>query len=464
MENALRPDHRPRGSTMRELLKTGLPIFIELVLVSLFVIVDMALLKPTGTTSIAAVGLTAEPMNLLEFAFWALQTAVVAMLSATFATREDEKTRRLFTAFMRLVVGATTALALVVGVFAPFFLRLFGAMDDTLPIAVSYFRIALIAFVFRRAYCAVADMLKALGVPKWSLWLSLLANAVNILFDILLINGVGPFPKLGAVGAAIATLIGCAVGLLVSVFIILRRLRQLDIHVSLGDWLAPAGAHIKAILHTALPMVGEKVMIRLGVFLSVRRIALIGTAAFATHRILITLQMFAFLGAEALATTMLIFASRAFAKQDEAEIRRYFKGALTCTLAFAFLSVAVFALFGKQLVGLYSDDPAVIAEGARTLLVICVFQPFQAVALLFAGTMRGCGLAKIPTVITTVGIVGIRPILVYALTPFFGVLGAWTAIAADEIFRLFALLPCRRRLWSAFRAPIPENAKEDALV
>lgn len=452
MGKLLQSARMPSGKDMRALLKTGLPIFLELLLVSLFVMVDMALLKPTGTTAIAAVGLTAEPMNLLEFAFWALQTAVVAMLSACFAGREDSKICRLFTAFMKLAVGMALLLAVVVGVFAPFFLRLFGAMDETLPIAVIYFRIALVAFVCRRTYCAVADMLKALGVPQWSLWLNLVANGVNIVFDVLLINGVGPFPKLGATGAAVATLIGCAVGLVLSVLIILHRLRQLDIHVKPSDWLAPARAQIVEILRTALPMVSEKVMIRLGVFLSIRRIALLGTTAFATYRILIALQMFAYLGAEALATTTMIFVAAAFSKRKEGEdeARRAFRGALFCTAAFALVCAAVFTLFGAQLVGLYSDDPAVIAEGARVLRVIAVFQPFQAVALLLAGAMRGCGLAKIPSVTTTLGIVVLRPILVYALTPFLGVLGAWLAIASDEIFRMIVLCVQRRRVWKTF--------------
>lgn len=435
---------------MRDLVKTGLPIFSELLFVSLFGMVDMALLKPTGTVTIAAVGLTAEPMNLMEFAFWALQTAAVATLSGLFAKREEGQIRRLATAVLKLIAGTVVVLAVVAALFAPAILRLFGAMGDTLPTAIVYFRITLAAFVFRRLYNAMADMLKALGVPQWSFWLNLMSNAVNIVFDILLIYGIGPFPRLGAAGAAIATLLGCMTGFAFAIFVFRHRLRQLGAGLTFADFKASTRKETKQILVAAAPMVSEKIMIRVGVFLAVRRVAMLGAASFATYRILISLQMFAYLGAEALATTVLIFASRAYAKKDADEAKRYFNGALICTLGFALVCVAAFILFGRPLVGLYSNDPTVVAEGARVLLVICAFQPFQAVALLHAGAMRSCGLAKIPTVVTTIGIVVIRPILVYSLTPVLGVMGAWLAIAIDEIFRMLVLLTCRGRLWRAF--------------
>lgn len=77
-----------KENVYRNLWRTGLPIFAELLLVSLFQMVDAAMLKPCGTISIAAVGLTAEPVNLLEFAFFALQTAVIARVAGLYAKRD----------------------------------------------------------------------------------------------------------------------------------------------------------------------------------------------------------------------------------------------------------------------------------------------------------------------------------------------------------------------------------------
>ncbi|HWR24508.1 MAG TPA: MATE family efflux transporter [Feifaniaceae bacterium] len=442
----------PDQTVFRELLRTGLPIFAELLLVSLFVMADMALLKPCGTVAIAAVGLTAEPVNLIEFAFFALQTAVIASTAGCFAKNETADIGRIFVAYLKLCTLAIIVIAVLAFLFAEPFLRLFGAREDTLPIAAAYLRVTLVALVFRRIYGAVTAVLKGIGSPQWSFLLNLLANAVNILFDVLLIYGIGPFPKLGPVGAAAATAIACLAGLVCSAFIARRKLRQFGIVLTARDWTSSSWNEIKNICRDTAPMLGEKIMVRVGVFLSVQRIALLGAAQFAVHRIVISLQYFSFLSAEAISTTVLIFASRAFAKRDREEARRYVSAALCCGTGLAVFFSCAYYFGASALMGLYSADERVISAGAEVLKMIAVFQPFQAVALIYAGAMRSCGYAKIPSLVTSVGIVVIRPALIYLMTPSLGVYGAWIAISCDEIFRMFVLLTQRKRLWLRYDA------------
>lgn len=435
-----------------ELLKTGLPIFAELLLVSLFIMADMALLKPCGTVAIAAVGLTAEPLNLLEFAFFAMQTAVIASTSGYFAKNEAPKIGRIFIAYFKLCTVAVVVIALIAGIFAEPFLRLFGAAEDTLPIAITYLRISLAALAFRRLYGAITSVLKGIGSPQWSFLINLLANALNIIFDALLIYGIGPFPEMGPIGAAVGTAVACLVGLFCSVFIAREKLRQINIALNIRDWLSSSWEEIRTICKDTAPMLGEKIMVRIGMFLSIQKIALLGTAAFATHRILISLQYFAFLSAEAISTTILIFTSQAYAKHDREEAQRYFSGALCYGLGLSALFGCIYLFGSSALMSLYSSDEQLVHAGAQVLKMIVLYQPFQAVALIYAGAMRSCGYARIPSIVTTIGIAVIRPALVYLLTPSLGVYGAWIAISCDEIFRMFALLTQRRRMWLKYNA------------
>ena len=151
-----------------DLWNTGLPIFAELFLVSLFQMVDTALLKPCGTVSIAAVGLTAEPVNLLEFAFFALQTAIIARTAGLYVKRDWPAVHRLLAAVLKLISGAALVLGVAFAVCAEPILRLFGADAQTLPIAAAYLRVTLIAFLFRRVYSGVASVLKGIGAPSWA--------------------------------------------------------------------------------------------------------------------------------------------------------------------------------------------------------------------------------------------------------------------------------------------------------
>lgn len=106
---------RPTAKTMREMLHIGAPIFAELFLVSLFVMVDTALLKPCGTTAIAAVGLTAEPINVLEFLFFAVQTAVIARMSRASAKQDQSQINGLIRGYLKLTLASAVLLAVLTG-------------------------------------------------------------------------------------------------------------------------------------------------------------------------------------------------------------------------------------------------------------------------------------------------------------------------------------------------------------
>lgn len=444
------PLSRPSRSQFSEVVRTGTPIFAELFLVSLFVMVDTALLKPCGTVAIASVGLTGEPINLIEFAFFALQTAVIAIMARTQAKGQQDKLGTLICGYLKLVFAAIIGVSLVTAVFARPYLGLFGGGEEMFPIAIPYFRVTLIAVILRRLSGAMTDVLKALGRPQWSFVLNLMANAINIIFDILLINGYGPFPRLGAVGAAVATVIGCAVGLTGACVVLFGKLRESGVDCSPAVWRTSSREEVRTIWKETMPMLGEKVMIRFGVFLSISKVATLGTTAFATYRILISLQNFAYLGAEAFATTTLIFLSRAYATQDEKKARSYFTANLLCALGFSGLCLILFLMVGTPLMSIYSDDPVVVDAGAAVLRFICFYQPFQAVALLFASGMRSVKRAPIPSAVTTIGIVVIRPVLVYLLTGLYGVAGAWMAIMTDEIFRFIVLFVLQGKMWREF--------------
>ncbi|NBH76712.1 MATE family efflux transporter [Clostridiaceae bacterium] len=432
------------------MIKTGIPILAELFFVSLFLMADTALLKWAGTTAIAAVGLTAEPINLLEFAFWALQTAVISILAGCFANKQIDQLKKYCIAYLKLCMIAVLGISIVVMVLARPFLTLFGGSYETLPVAVPYLRVSLISFIFRRLYSAITDILKVIDAPQWSFSINTVSNIINIILDPLLIYGLGPFPRLGPVGAAIATAIACFIGFLSAIIIIGIKFRKIGIKIALTDWCTALYTETHHILSTAVPFIAEKIMIRLGVFLSIQQVARLGVSSFAAYRILISIQNFAYLIFEAISTTVLIFFSGAYATADRASARQAARFGLACGLLFSVLCSIAFGCLPEQMIRIYSKDIQVISLGIPILRFITIYQPFQALALVIASMMRGCELARIPSAVTSVGIVAIRPLFVYLLIPYWGVAGAWMAIAMDEIFRFILLFMCRKRIFKKF--------------
>lgn len=361
-------------------------------------------------------------------------------------TKKINEIKQYMLAYMKLCIVAVLVISGVVFVFTKPLLIVFGGNPETLPIAIPYLRIALVAFIFRRLYSAITDVLKSIDAPQWSFLLNLISNAINIILDVCLIYGIGPFPALGFIGAAIATAIACFIGFILAVILLIRKFVQLKCPIRILDWKINSRKSIVHILNFSWPLIGEKVMIRLGVFLTIQKVALVGTMEFATYRIIISIQNFAYLGFEAVATTALIFLSRAFSTKQSHEAKKILTMSMYTCITFALVCCISFIFGADRWMQIYSNDPEVISLGKRVLLLICIYQPFQAAALTLANMFRSYQLVKIPSIITSIGIVIVRPVLAYLLIPSFGVFGAWIAISSDEIFRFIALMSQRKKI------------------
>ena len=103
---------------------------------------------------------------------------------------------------------------------------------------------------------------------------------------------------------------------------------------------------------------------------------------------------------------------------------------------------SIFFLFGEQIIGLYTDDMAVIIEGAKILKLVAIIQPFQSSQFILAGALRGAGDTRTTAVITFITILILRPGLAIIAINFFdlGLMGAWYALAADQLIRAFLII------------------------
>ena len=115
---------------------------------------------------------------------------------------------------------------------------------------------------------------------------------------------------------------------------------------------------------------------------------------------------------------------------------------------------SVLFLFGKQIMGLYTDDMAVIIEGAKILKLVAIIQPFQSSQFILAGALRGAGDTRTTAVITFITILILRPGLAIISINFLklGLIGAWYALAADQLVRaLLIILRYRSGKWKSIK-------------
>ena len=199
------------------------PSSVEMVLIGLIGSADLIMVSHLGSQAIAATGISTQPKFILLALVLALNTGVTVIVSRRKGqNRQVEANKVLMNAFFMSAIAAL--LMSVLGyVFARPILELAGASADYIDMAVTYFRIIAIGNFFTSIANTLTSAQRGAGNTKISMITNLTANIINIIFNYLLIYGIGPFPELGLKGAAIATLIGNVISFIIAFYSITQK-------------------------------------------------------------------------------------------------------------------------------------------------------------------------------------------------------------------------------------------------
>src|SRR5213593_3465653 len=216
IREALRGSHKDYtvGPIGRSIILLAIPMVLEMCMESIFAVVDIKWVSYLGPDAMATVGLTESMLTLIYAIAIGFSIGATAMVARRIGEHDRDGAARAAVQSVFLGLLVAVVLALVGAPLAPRFLRMMGAAPSVVEHGVWFTRIMLgcnatvvMLFMINAIFRGAGDAAIAMRV----LWL---ANWINILLGPCLIFGVGPFPKLGIVGAAIATNIGRGTGAL----------------------------------------------------------------------------------------------------------------------------------------------------------------------------------------------------------------------------------------------------------
>lgn len=411
------------------------PSVVETVLVGLIASVDTMMVGGIGAKAIAAVGLTTQP-KLIVLAMVMSLNVGVTVISARRRGENDKlgASRCLRQSLMISLVMSLFTVSLAF-VYARKVLLLAGAQPDTIDMATIYFQIMLLGMPFQCLGLTINAAQRGCGNTKISMRTNLAANGVNLLFNYLLINGIGPFPEMGVTGAAIATAMGSVVAFLMAVKSILEPSSFL--YIGAGSSWRFDKKTVGSIFSVSSSAFVEQVCMRIGFLVFAMIIANLGTIAFATHQICMNLINISFTVGDGLgiASSSLIGQNMGKKRPDLAVM--YGKVCQRFAMIIAVFVVLLFTMGRRMCIGLFSNDPQVMELGVRVMLIIAATAPIQMSQVIFSGSLRGAGDTRYVAVASLISITLIRTTLSWFLCyPMkLGLIGAWFGLFFDQTLR-----------------------------
>lgn len=380
----------------RAIAMLAIPMVLEMMMESLFSVVDMFWVAHLGANSVATIGFTEALLTLIYTVALGLSVAT----TATVARRIGEKDPRAAseTAAQAILLGAGIALAIGVSgaVFAPGLLRLMGASPEVVATGSGYARAifggsgtVMLLFLINAVFRGAGDAALAMRV----LWM---ANLINIVLNPLLIFGIGPFPRLGVTGSGIGTTIGRGLGVALQLWILTGGISRVVVHVR-EFRLNPR------LMFTLLRLsLGGMLQYFVGTsswILLVRMTAPFGSVVIAGYTIMLRIIMFALLPSwgMACAAATLVGQNLGAKKPDRAESAVWRAGFYNMILL-GLVAVA-FVTLAPRLVRIFTDDSAVARVAANALRIISTGYVFYAWGMVAIQAFNGAGDTVTPTMI-----------------------------------------------------------------
>lgn len=388
-----------KGPVGRAILLLAVPMVLEMVMESVFAVVDIFFVSRLGAEAVAAVGLTESLLALVYTVAVGLGIGVTAMVARRIGERDPDGAAE--TTLQAILLGG--GISLVVGAagfsLAPTLLRLMGGDEAVVAAGGGYAAVMLggngvilLLFLLNAAFRGAGDAATAMRV----LWL---ANGINLVLDPCLIFGLGPFPELGVTGAATATTVGRAVGVAAQLLVLARgsghlrlRARHLRVRAALmGRVLRLSGTGMLQAFISVASWIGL-----------VRILAGFGSEALAGYTIAIRVVLFALLPAWGLANAAATMVGQGLGARDpdRAERAVWIAGSMN----FVFLGTIgiLFMVAAPEIVGLFGGGPETAAHAARCLRVVSAGFFFYAYGMVITQSFNGAGDTWTPTLLNLV--------------------------------------------------------------
>jgi len=424
---------------------------LEMLMESLFAVVDIFFVSRISVNAIAVVGLTESMLTIT----YSLGFGVAMGTTAMVARRVGEKDTKgaSVSAVQAIYLGVIASLpVMAAGIFfAEDLLQLMGATEAVIVEGAGYTKlmfgsnlIIILLFLINGIFRGAGDAALAMR----ALWI---ANGLNIILDPMLILGIGPFPEMGIEGAATATIIGRTTGIFYQIYHLYKGKGIIKIHKE--NWGLKIDV-ITRLIKLSVGVTAQFIIASASWIFLMRVISTFGSTALAGYTVAIRVVMFTILPAWGISNAAATMVGQNLgAKQPERAEKSVWRTGFY-NVVFMGVVMVIFLLFSNNIAAFFANEKEVIANAAQCLNIIALGYLFYAFGMVLVQSFNGAGDTRTPTIMNFFIFWMMQIPLAYLLAIQFSLESAgvyWAIVISESTFTIVGYFLFKRGKWKTVK-------------
>lgn len=414
------------------------PIFIELLLVNLMGATDTFMLSQYSDDAVAAVGVANQLIVFAFLIFQIINIGTTVMCSQYLGAGHRGKMEQVTAMALMLNTVSGIIVSVVLSAGAPVLLRWMGLKDDLMQYGLPYMQIAGSCAIFQSLHLTVSASLRADHKVKYPMMVALMTNFVNIAGNYIFIFGHCGMPALGVEGAAIATSVSRFVAAVLLFCILLRC--HIPLHRLVRAYRAPMkqlASEMGKLLRIGMPGAGENMSFNAQQVVLTYFINMLGNEALTARMYVVNIVTFAYIFCICIAQGTGIVIGHLIGNHRYRASYKVGWYALRLAVLITVGMSVLYACIGKQLFGLLTDNPEIVALGCTVLMIDIVVEVGKATNIFYTYVLRSAGDIYFPFIIgiPIQWVVGVGMGWLFGIGLGWGLEGVWCALILDECIR-----------------------------
>ena len=424
------------GPILRSLVALAMPIMASSFLNTVYSITDMAWIGMLGSKAVAGVGVGGMYVWLSQGLSSLARMGAQVNVAQAFGRGRKDEAGEYARASLQLTLLFGVLFALISVGFADGLVALFGLGDkETVQYAQSYLQITCGLVIFSYMTVVLTGIYTAQGDSKTPLLANIVGLITNMVLDPVLILGIGPFPRMEVVGAAIATVIAQFIVMLVMILGAFKGKGEDNILGGMKLMKPVEGRFFRGVFRIGVPTAIQGTVYCVISMVLTRMVAVFGPGAVAVQRVGGQVEAVSWNTADGFAAALNAFTAQNYGAGQMERVRKGYKISFRTIVVWGSLITLAFVLLPGQISQVVFHEPEVVGISVDYLRIVGISEAFMCVELMTVGALSGLGRTKLCSIISIVFTGARVPLAVALAASPLGLKGIWWALTLSSVVK-----------------------------